>query len=360
MVLPENVQFMPTGQSPLTLSEEWVNVPCPNCRGAARRETDTLDTFMCSSWYQMRYADPHNSERPFSREAAHKWLPVDQYTGGAEHAVMHLLYTRFFWKAARDMGMVEGGEPMTRLFNQGVVLGPDGNRMSKSRGNVVAPDDQVSQWGSDAFRCQLMFVGPWDQGGPYNPTGMAGIVRWLHRVWSLATDPVVFEAGADDGGRSLRRSTHRTIRDATQEIEAFRFNTMIARLMEHATAMQRTRDAGAVDPVAWDEALTSLLLLAAPLAPHATEELWSRLTKPYSIHTQPWPTFDASLIIEDEVEVVVQVNGKVRDRILLAPDAGEDVASAAAFASSRVQDALAGKEVRRAIYVPGRLLNLVV
>src|SRR5690606_17397186 len=199
----------------------------------------TMDTFMCSSWYQMRYVDPHNPERPFSKEAARKWLPVDQYTGGPEHAVMHLLYTRFFWKAARDMGMVEGDEPMLRLFNQGVILGPDGQRMSKSRGNVVAPDEQVDKWGVDAFRCQLMFVGPWEQGGPYNPTGMQGIVRWLHRVWSLVTDPVRKEALPDDQGtKEIRRVTHGTIRDVTEDIEGFRFNTMIAKLMEFSSALQ--------------------------------------------------------------------------------------------------------------------------
>jgi leucyl-tRNA synthetase len=196
--LPKNVRFEPTGQSPLTQIEEWVTVPCPIDGKPARRETDTLDTFMCSSWYQMRYIDSKNPERPFSSAAAAKWLPVDQYTGGAEHAVMHLLYTRFFWKAARDLGLVEGDEPMRRLFNQGVILGPDGNRMSKSRGNVVAPDEQVDQWGADAFRCQLMFVGPWDQGGPYNPTGMAGIVRWLNRLWSLCVEsPTLVDAPAD-------------------------------------------------------------------------------------------------------------------------------------------------------------------
>ena len=209
VLLPEKVEFAASGQSPLATDEEWVKVDCPECGRAAKRETDTLDTFMCSSWYQMRFVDPHNDERPFSRAKAEHWLPVDQYTGGAEHAVMHLLYTRFFWKAARDMGLVSGDEPMTRLFNQGVILGPDGNRMSKSRGNVIAPDDVVEQYGADAFRCQLMFVGPWDQGGPYNPTGMSGIVRWLHRVWSLVVDDVeLTERPGDEATKELRRTTH--------------------------------------------------------------------------------------------------------------------------------------------------------
>jgi len=361
VVLPEKVEFKPTGQSPLTLLDEWVNVPCPSCKGPARRETDTLDTFMCSSWYQMRYGDPHNSERPFSVEAAAKWFPVDQYTGGAEHAVMHLLYTRFFWKAARDMGLVEGDEPMLRLFNQGVVLGPDGNRMSKSRGNVVAPDDQVEKAGADAFRCQLMFVGPWDQGGPYNPSGMPGIVRWLHRLWSLVADDVeLTSAPSSDAARDLRRITHKTIQAVTEEIESFRFNTMISRLMEHSSALARAREAGPVDEVAWREGVRVNLLLTAPLAPHITEELWERLGEPFSIHTAAWPVAERALAMDDEVELVVQVNGKVRDRVMLPAGSSEEAARAAVFASPRVQEHLGGAQPRRVIYVPGKLFNIVL
>ena len=361
VVLPEHVTFDSTGVSPLTQVADWVNVACPIDGGPARRETDTLDTFMCSSWYQMRYADPHNSERPFSREAARKWLPVDQYTGGGEHAVMHLLYSRFFWKAARDMGLVEGDEPMLRLVTQGVILGPDGHRMSKSRGNVVAPDDLVAQWGADAFRCQLMFVGPWDQGGPYNPTGMSGIVKWLHRLWALATEDVVRKS--DPGGeaaRSLRRSTHKTIRAVTEEMEGFRFNTLISRLMEHTTAMQKARAAGAVDGDAWDEAVSTAVLLTAPMAPHLSEELWHRLGKPYSVHLQPWPVCDEELAKDDEIELVVQVNGKLRDRITLPSGASEDEAREAVFASATLQQWLDGAEPKRVIYVPGKLFNIVL
>ncbi len=361
VTLPENVRFEPTGQSPLTLIPEWVNVPCPQCSRPARRETDTMDTFMCSSWYQMRYIDPHNPERPFSREAMKKWLPVDQYTGGGEHGVMHLLYTRFFWKAARDLGMVEGDEPMRRLFTQGVILGPDGNRMSKSRGNVVAPDDQVEKWGCDAFRCQLMFVGPWDQGGPYNPTGMTGIVRWLNRLWSMVTDQVTFTQAPDsEGARALRRSTHKTISRATEDIQAFRFNTMIARLMEHTNQLQKSRDAGPVDRDSWNEAVDSALLLTAPLAPHIAEELWERRGKPYSIHRASWPEFDASLAQDDMVEIVVQVNGKVRERLTVAADASEESVRTSAFASERIAEWVNGKEIAKVTYVPGRLLSIAV
>ncbi|MEO6397110.1 MAG: leucine--tRNA ligase [Tepidiformaceae bacterium] len=361
VTLPEHVTFDSSGVSPLTQIADWVNVRCPVDGGPARRETDTLDTFMCSSWYQMRFADPHNSERPFSRAAAKQWLPVDQYTGGGEHAVMHLLYSRFFWKAARDMGLVEGDEPMLRLVTQGVILGPDGNRMSKSRGNVVAPDELVSQWGADAFRCQLMFVGPWDQGGPYNPTGMAGIVKWLHRLWGLATEEPTLSTDADEEAtRTLRRATHKTIRAVTAEMEGFRFNTLISRLMEHTTAMQRARAAGSVDRAAWEEAIATAILLTAPLAPHLAEELWERIGKPYSVHLAAWPVCDAALARDDEVELVVQVNGKVRDRVTLPLEASEEEARVAVFASAIVRQWLDGAEPRRVIYVPGKLLNVVL
>ena len=360
VLLPDKVEFAETGQSPLATHEEWVNIDCPACGKAARRETDTMDTFMCSSWYQMRFVDVHNAERPFSREKADRWLPVELYTGGAEHAVMHLLYTRFFWKAARDMGLVTGDEPMKRLFNQGVIMGPDGNRMSKSRGNVIAPDDQVDRHGADAFRCQLMFVGPWDQGGPYNPTGMSGIVRWLHRLWGLATEDVTVDSLPDtDATRELRRTTHATIRQVSEDIEDFRFNTMISRLMELSTAMQRAQEAGTVDAAAWDEAMDSALLLMAPLAPHIAEELWERRGNPYSVHLQSWPSFDEALLVVDEVEVVVQVNGKVRSRVTLPASADEAQAREAALADPRVQEFLDGREPRRVIYVLGRLINLV-
>lgn len=360
--LPEKVKFGASGQSPLALLEDWVNVPCPIDGKPARRETDTLDTFMCSSWYQMRYIDPRNPERPFSAELARKWLPVDQYTGGVEHSVMHLLYTRFFWKAARDMGIVEGNEPMLRLFNQGVILGPDGNRMSKSRGNVVAPEEQLDQWGTDAFRCQLMFIGPWDQGGPYNPTGMAGIVRWLHRVWSLATDePAMTDRPESAEAVALRRATHKTIQAVTTEMENFRFNTLISRLMEHSSVLQRTREAAApVDRVSWEEAIDAMLRMLAPLAPHVAEQLWEQRGGAYSIHFQAWPAFDAELTKQDSAEMVVQVNGKARATMLVRVGATQDEALAAALALPRVQEWLAGKEPKRTIHVPDKLLNLVV
>jgi leucyl-tRNA synthetase len=362
VLLPDDAEFRPTGESPLTYHEGFLNTTCPACGGPAKRETDTLDTFMCSSWYQMRYIDPHNDERPFSRELAKKWLPVDQYTGGAEHSVMHLLYTRFFTKAARDMGIVDIDEPMVRLFNQGQILGPDGQRMSKSRGNVIAPDSQVDKWGADTFRAYLMFLGPWEQGGPYDPSGITGVYRWLNRVWNAVTGETATGSHANAAEtRELRRWTHKTIEKVTADITGFRFNTMISALMEFTNYLTRLRESGAkVDAAAWDEATRSMALMLAPSVPHIAEELWERLGQPYSVHTQSWPAFDASLSIEDSVEIAVQVNGKLRDRLTLPLDATEDAARSRAMASTAVSQHTDGKELVRVIYVPNRLLNIVV
>src|SRR5581483_5251410 len=315
-----------------------------------------------SSWYQMRYIDPHNDERPFSRDKARQWLPVDQYTGGAEHAVMHLLYTRFFTKAARDMGIVEIDEPFLRLFNQGQILGPDGQRMSKSRGNVVAPDGEVAQWGADTFRAYLMFLGPWDQGGPYDPRGISGVHRWLNRAWNVVTGDIAATSAPNaPETRELRRWTHRTLQRVTEDLEGFRFNTMLAALMELTNYLTKRRESGEpVDAAAWDEAMRTLVLMLAPATPHIAEELWSRLGKPYSVHDQRWPSYDPALAEEEQVEIAVQVNGKLRDRLTLAPAAPEDVARERAMASERVAPHVEGREIVRVIYVPDRLLNIVV
>jgi leucyl-tRNA synthetase len=357
VLLPEDAEFKPTGDSPLARHEAFVNTTCPKCGGPAKRETDTMDTFMDSNWYFIRYLSPNYAQGPVDPELARRWLPVHQYTGGAEHAVMHLLYARFFWKAIRDMGIVKGDEPFLRLFNQGQILGPDGQRMSKSRGNVVAPDLQVQRYGADAFRLYLMFIGPWDQGGPFGLEGISGIERWLGRVWNMVqTEP---EFGGDSA-RELRHVTHKTIRRATEDIEHFRFNTLIAALMEMTNAMTHAKDAGAVDRDAWNEATEALLLMLAPLAPHITEELWERTARPYSIHRQAWPQWDEELAREDEVTLVVQVNGKVRDRIQVPAQIDEEHAKGLALASPLVQRHIEGAEIKRAIYVPGRLLNFVV
>ncbi|MCH8345408.1 MAG: leucine--tRNA ligase, partial [Chloroflexi bacterium] len=227
VLLPEDAEFKPTGESPLATHERFVHADCPRCGGPGRRETDTMDTFMDSNWYFIRYLSPHYDSGPVDPERARNWLPVDQYTGGAEHAVMHLLYARFFWKVARDLGVVQGNEPFLRLFNQGQIMGPDGQRMSKSRGNVVAPDEYVARYGADTIRCYLMFIGPWDEGGPFGIEGIAGIWRWLNRVWGLVLNEPSFGQAPAEAVRDLRRLTHQTIRKATADMERFHFNTSL-------------------------------------------------------------------------------------------------------------------------------------
>jgi leucyl-tRNA synthetase len=360
VLLPEDVDFRPTGQSPLKYHERFLNTTCPECGGRATRETDTMDTFVDSSWYVMRYLDPHYEGGPVNPALSRTWMPVDQYTGGAEHAVMHLLYARFFIKAAADLGWAHYREPFTRLFNQGQILGPDGQRMSKSRGNVVAPDDQIEKWGVDAFRAYLMFLGPWDQGGPFDISGISGIARWLNRVWTVVTEPPALDGMPAPEAEGLHRWTHRTIKQVTEDMERFRFNTMIARLMEFTNHLVKVREGGHADPTPWQEAVEALLLMVAPITPHVAEELWSATGRPYSVHQQPWPAYREDYARVEEVTLVVQVNGRVRDKIAVPADISEEEARAAALESPKVQPHLDGRRVARMVYVPGKLLNLVL
>ena len=356
VLLPEDAQFMPTGESPLKLDEGFRNTACPICGGPAERETDTMDTFMDSSWYQYRYLSPHYEEGPFDPERGREWLPVDQYTGGIEHAVMHLLYTRFFTKVMRDLGLVDFDEPMLRLFNQGIILGEDAEKMSKSRGNVVNPQELVDHYGSDALRCFLMFIGPWNQGGPWDGRGIEGIARFLRRAYSLA-------AGGDSSGarsdpKELDRRTARLVKKVTEDLEAFRFNTALAALMEHTNYLLGIK--GKVGDEEWTEALRTFVLALAPLAPHHAEEMWTLMGLPYSVHEQQWPSWDESLIEAEEITLIVQVNGKLRDRIEAPADVSEDLAKELALTSEKVRPHVEGRQIRKSIYVPGRLVNLVV
>jgi leucyl-tRNA synthetase len=355
VLLPEDAEFMPTGVSPLKLNEEFRNVECPRCGGPAERETDTMDTFVDSSWYQYRYLSPHYDEGPFDPEVGDRWLPVDQYTGGVEHATMHLLYTRFWTKVMRDLGLLDFDEPMLRLFNQGVILGPDGNRMSKSRGNVVTPQEYVDRYGSDVLRCYLMFIGPWDQGGPWDGKGVEGVARFLRRAYSMAVEGFASDAGADPD--ELERRTHRTIKKVTQDLENFRFNTAIAALMEQSNYLMAVRNR--VDEERWSEALRQFILLLAPFAPHHAEEMWAAIGGKFSVHTQNWPEWDESLVAVEEIELVVQVNGKVRDQIKVPTDVSEAAAKELAMQSEKVARQLEGRSVRKVIYVPGRIINFV-
>jgi len=358
--LPDDVEWLPTGQSPLKLHPTWKETTCPICGGPAERDTDTMDTFMCSSWYQYRYLSPAYDGGPWDPQEFAYWMPVDCYTGGIEHATMHLIYTRFFTKALRDMGLVAFGEPMLQLRNQGTILGEDGEKMSKSRGNVVAPDELVAEHGADALRAYLMFAYRWQEGGPWSSQGIEGTVRWLKRVWSLVTEPAppVPQGGAE-AARRLRRVTHQTIQRVTDDFEKFEFNTIVSSLMELANALQEARPSLAGTP-AWDEAVQALLLMMAPVTPHIAEELWERLGRPYSIHVQDWPAFDAQVARADEITLVIQVNGKVRDRIVVPADIAEAEARGLALASEAVQRHLAGQEPKQVVVVPGRLVNIVV
>ncbi|MDD4859724.1 MAG: leucine--tRNA ligase [Dehalococcoidales bacterium] len=364
VLLPEDAEFKPTGESPLKYNEKFVNTKCPKCGGPAKRETDTLDTFMCSSWYYYRYTSPGYKAGAFDPVKMKYWMPVDIYTGGAEHAVMHLFYARFFTKVLRDLGLVKFDEPFTKLFNQGTIIA-NKQKMSKSRGNVVTPDKYVSELGADTVRAYLMFVGPWEQGGEWNDSGISGMSRWLNRVWNLALDEYRTNTGAScsdiqNAERELTRITHQTIKKATEDMEHMRFNTMLAALMELSNYLTKIKESGAVTAAAWNSSIRTLLLLLAPSAPHLTEELWQRTGNAYSIHNQRWPTWDSALVKEEKVTLVVQVNGKVRDRIEVAPAITEAEAHQVAENSERVKTFLEGKLVIKVIYVPGKLLNYVV
>ncbi|MEE8465215.1 MAG: leucine--tRNA ligase, partial [Dehalococcoidia bacterium] len=340
VLLPEDADFKPTGESPLAANHDFVHTDCPKCGEPARRETDTMDTFMDSSWYMMRYLDPNYSDGPANPKLLKQWMTVDQYTGGAEHAVMHLLYSRFFIKGLHDMGLVDFDEPFLRLFNQGVILGTDHEKMSKSRGNTVNPDEVVGRLGADTVRCYLMFIGPWDQGGPWSDDSINGTARWLNRVWDIASrDPSVLDAGPVDDGvvRETNRLLHQTIRKCYNDLDRFKFNTAITSLHELTNHLNKVWTDASIDSNTWRECTRTLLLLLAPMAPHITEELWEMNGHPYSIHQQDFPTWDDDLAAQDVITLVVQVNGKVRDKLEVSADISESDAKELALASPKVQ-----------------------
>jgi leucyl-tRNA synthetase len=363
VVLPTDVAFMPTGQSPLQTHEPFLHTTCPRCGGEARRETDTMDTFMDSSWYWFRFLTPDLEAAPLDTALAQRWTPVDMYTGGVEHAILHLMYARFFTKVLRDLGLIDHGEPFKRLYNQGMILGADNEKMSKSRGNVVNPDKLVAEYGADAVRAYLMFIGPWDQGGPWNYQGIEGVVRFLNRAWAVVIDPPAGDpAAAVDEGRTrdLRRAVHTAIHEVTDDLEGFRFNTAVAELMTLQNAMAKAKDAAMVLTPAWDEACRTLTTLLAPITPHLAEELWQRLGHATSVHLETWPEVDASALTRDEVRYAVQVNGKLRAEIDVAVGAEKDAVLASAKAVPNVARYLAEGALVREIVVPGKLVNLVV
>ncbi len=360
--LPLDAEFTPTGQSPLVSHQEFLHTTCPSCGSDARRETDTMDTFVDSSWYWYRYTSPHESNAPFDVERAKHWTPVDLYCGGIEHAILHLLYARFFTKVLRDIGLVDHSEPFTRLRNQGMILSTEGTKMSKSRGTQIGPDALVEEHGADALRLHLMFLGPWEQGGPWNDRGITGMERFIRRAFQLVseTGTAVPEGDGDvDGASELRSLMHRTIKRVTDDLDDFQFNTMIAALIEFTNELMKLKDGPVAGTRAWREAMETLTLLMAPSAPYAAEEMWSRLGNPYSVHQQRWPEYVESLAAVRTVEIPVQVNGKVRDKLTVDADAGEVDVLALAKASQRIQEHLEGKTIVREVFVPNRMVNFV-
>lgn len=377
VLLPENIDLA-AGET-LATHEEFATCTCPVCGAPARRETDTMDTFTCSSWYYMRYTDPHNAEAPFDSEKANHWLPVDQYIGGIEHAILHLLYSRFFTKVLRDAGMLNFDEPFKNLLCQGMVLDSHGEVMSKSKGNVVSPEEMIEGYGADAVRATMLFMGPPDKEKLWNEDGLAGIYKFLNRVWrqvndlcGTADDETLFggkELSSDEiheVAKTVLRERHRVVGKVADDFDRNNFNTAIAAIMELSNAVgdylrktsldqRRSCDhAKAFD----DDLAETLVKLLAPIAPHWAEELWHAvLGRETSVHSEPWPEFDPELAKADEVELAVQVNGKVKARITVASDAPEEEVRAAGLAA--VESAIAGKEVKKAIVVPGRLVNVV-
>jgi leucyl-tRNA synthetase len=354
VLLPEVEDYLPKGRSPLAAAEDWVRTACPACSGPARRETDTMDTFVDSSWYFIRYCDPQNDKAPWSREIADHWLPVDQYIGGVEHAILHLLYARFFTKVLNDLGHLGFREPFARLFTQGMIhyLGA---KMSKSKGNVLSPDDLIERYGADAVRLYILFIGPADQDIEWQDAGIDGTSRFLHRLWRIVLEQADAVRREDVPPTDLARKAHQTIAKVTDDIERrFAFNTPIAAVMELVNEISRAPG----DPAA-RFAVETAVSLVQPYAPHVAEELWQRLGHD-RLWRQPWPEADPSLLAEETVEVVVQVNGKLRDRIQVPVGTPDEELVSLALGSERVRAHLDGGEPTKTIVVSGKLVNFVL
>ncbi|MBI4049839.1 MAG: leucine--tRNA ligase [Candidatus Doudnabacteria bacterium] len=361
--LPTDVDFRPTGESPLARSKSFHEVKCPNCGKAARRDTDTMDTFVDSSWYYLRFTDPHNKKEFASKKETSKWCPVDVYVGGAEHAVLHLMYARFFWKALADMKLVNGStadEPFLKLRNQGLILGPDGQKMSKSRGNVINPDDVVDEYGADSMRMFEMFMGPLEDAKPWSTQGIKGVRRFLEKGWRLFSDVIPAQAGIQTGSRiksgmtETQRLLHKTIKKVGEDIKSFKFNTAVSAMMILVNEMT-LRQAQGINKKDWE----TFLKLLAPFAPHMAEELWQKLGHKKSVHLEPWPQYDEKLVEEEEVNIVVQVNGKVRATFKASRSASQVDIEKLAKADENVAKYLEGK-VRKVIFVPGKVINFVI
>jgi leucyl-tRNA synthetase len=370
VLLPENAQVRKDGKSPLPEMDEFVNCACPQCGAAARRETDTFDTFFESSWYYMRYCDPRNEEEPLGAEHLDYWMNVDQYIGGIEHAILHLLYSRFFTKALRDTGFVTAKEPFANLLTQGMVL-KDGGKMSKSKGNVVDPNAMINQYGADATRLFILFASPPVKELEWSDQGIDGAYRFLSRLWRLVEEledvltaelPTSAAAPASEAAKALRFKEHDTIRRATRDIEnEFQFNTVIAAIMELVNELYQVKDElKESDPKGLSSAIATAVTLLSPVAPHICEELWQAMGHATTMTAQPWPTFDEKALVKDEVTLVVQVNGKVRGKFEAPNNAPKDEVEKIALELENVTKFTEGKTVRKVIVIPNRLVNIVV
>jgi leucyl-tRNA synthetase len=371
VLLPELESFEPTGdgRSPLAKVESWVNTTCPKCGGPAQRETDTMDGFACSSWYFLRFTDTRNAQAPFDSTKMNYWMPVDLYVGGAEHAVMHLLYARFWTKVMHDAGLVPFVEPFPKLRNQGMLLASDGRKMSKSLGNVITPDAVAEVLGVDALRVYILFLGPFEGESKWEETGIKGASRFITRFWNLATDTISpetkFAAKAGIDEKTFRRWMHKTIKRVSHDIENFQFNTAVAGLMEYINFLYECRSENgtiAVPMALWRKGIETFARLISPITPFIAEEIWQEVlgNKGRSVHLQPWLTHDESEIAEEQITVVVQVNGKLRDQVVVPVDIAEYSLKQLALSSERAKKFMAGKTVQRVIVVPQKLVNIVV
>lgn len=369
VLLPEDVAFKPSGESPLTYVESFYQTTCPCCGKSARRETDTMDTFVCSSWYFARYCDPLNAELPFAKDKTDYWMAVDQYIGGVEHAILHLMYARFFTKFLYDIKMLSVQEPFTNLLTQGMVL-KDGSKMSKSKGNVVSPEEIIKTYGADTARLFILFAAPPERDLEWSDQGVEGSYRFLNRVWRIVTEcadmitdvnlPQTF-AELDPDARQLRYRTHAAIKKVTEDIEErFNFNTAISAIMELSNSINSYRNLEELDLPVLKEAIDTMLLLLNPFSPHITEELWQYCGHQNSLYCQAWPKWEESALVKDEVEIALQVLGKVRDRVMVASNISNEELEKIALASERIQEFCQGKQVAKVIIVPGKLVNVVV
>jgi len=362
--LPEVKEIKPgkDGKSPLAWIDSWVNVPCPKCKKPAKRETDTMDGFACSSWYFLRFLDPRLKEKPFERKDADYWLPVDLYVGGAEHAVMHLLYARFWTKVMFDAGLISFTEPFSRLRNQGMMLAADGQKMSKSKGNVITPDEMVETYGADALRAFILFLGTFELEVAWSDDGIKGMYRFLNRVFEFVQ---LYPGGdatcAGDAPIELQRWVHKTIKLVTRDIESFSFNTAVAHIMEFVNALQDLAKNTPIHRSAlWRGAITTLLKLLAPITPFLAEELWQITERKGSVHEQGWPTWDERALIEIDVNLPVQINGKLRDQIKISVQATPEEIKEICLRNEKLQKYFEGKTIEKFIFVPKKMVSFVV